>query len=329
MNNKVCTIGGGSGMPIINKALVKAGFTNISSIVTTFDDGGDSGRMRTDERGQILAFSDYWRSLISLWVDGDQKANWEEMLRFRDGRGRNFGNTFFQFMSEKTGSLSHVDELFSQLTGAKIVGKVVPVALSPAHVCFKTKSGAEYCGEHYLDNLRMSTDKVVKVWLTPNVKANQEAIDVICEADTIIFCPGSMYGSVIINLLPVGIKNAFKKTHAKRILMTNLMSVANENDGFTESDYVNVFNKYLGGEDNIDIVLMANFEKIMDNSFNKVLENYKMEHAFPINYSGLKNKYEVVVGDIAKIETGNFRLRHSVTKLAKLFAKMDLCRREN
>jgi len=56
---QICTIGGGSGMPTINKALVKAGFSNIKSIVTTFDNGGDSGRIRTDERGNVLAYSDY------------------------------------------------------------------------------------------------------------------------------------------------------------------------------------------------------------------------------------------------------------------------------
>ena len=96
-DTKICTIGGGSGMPIVNNALVRAGYRQISSIVTTFDSGGDTARMRTDERGKILAFSDYWRSLISLWDDSDQKDNWEEMLRFRDGRGRNFGNMFFHF----------------------------------------------------------------------------------------------------------------------------------------------------------------------------------------------------------------------------------------
>ena len=81
---RACTIGGGSGMPVVNRALVRAGFDNISSIVTTFDSGGDTGRMRTDERGSVLAFSDYWRSLISLWKDGKKRAVWEEMLSWRD-----------------------------------------------------------------------------------------------------------------------------------------------------------------------------------------------------------------------------------------------------
>ena len=95
-------------MPVVNQALVKLGFGNIASIVTTFDSGGDTGRIKTDERVQVLAFSDYWRSLLSLWKENRQKKVWEKMLIFRDGRGRNFGNSFFQFMSEKAGSLSRM-----------------------------------------------------------------------------------------------------------------------------------------------------------------------------------------------------------------------------
>ncbi len=171
---KVCTIGGGSGMPIVNKALIRVGFNNIKSIVTTFDSGGDSGRMRTDERGRILAFSDYWRALISLWDDGKQKEIWQEMLRFRDGRGRNFGNMFFQFLSEKEGKLSDVDSAFEALTGAKLKGSVVPVSTDSANFCFKTISGKEYYGEHNLDDLRMSLDKVDNIWLMPKVKARTD-----------------------------------------------------------------------------------------------------------------------------------------------------------
>src|SRR3989338_1223400 len=119
-NIKVCTIGGGSGMPVVNKALLRLGINDITSIVTTFDSGGDTGRLRTDERGKILAYSDYWRSLMSLWVDGKQKELWEEMLRYRDGRGRNFGNLFFQFMAEKQGGLHEVAQYFAKLMDADI-----------------------------------------------------------------------------------------------------------------------------------------------------------------------------------------------------------------
>jgi 2-phospho-L-lactate transferase/gluconeogenesis factor (CofD/UPF0052 family) len=133
---RICTIGGGTAMPIVNRALANAGFRNIKSIVTTFDSGGDSGRIKTDERGNVLAFSDYWRSLISLWIDNKQKKSWEEMLKYRDGRGRNFGNIFFQFLSEKEGGLEKIDDLFCSLTGATLAGEVIPVSIKPSNVCF-------------------------------------------------------------------------------------------------------------------------------------------------------------------------------------------------
>ncbi|MCX6727071.1 MAG: 2-phospho-L-lactate transferase CofD family protein [Candidatus Shapirobacteria bacterium] len=320
-NYKICTMGCGSGMPVVNKALIKATYCNIKSIVTTFDSGGDSGRMRTDERGNILAFSDYWRALISLWNDGEQKNAWEEMLRFRDGRGRNFGNLFFQFMSERVGNLSEVDELFSHLTGARIIGKVIPVAVEPGNVCFKTISGKEYCGEHNLDNLRMSDDRVKTIWLEPKVKANEEAIQAINEAEIIVVSPGSMYGSVITNFLAEGMIEAYKRSKAKKILMTNIMSVANENSGFDQNDYVNVFKRYLGDVSPFELVLIADLGKLDQKKLAVILKYYEKEHSYPIKYEK-RSKIKVRYEDIAIIEEKNNTLRHSEEKLAKIFARM-------
>lgn len=312
----ICTIGGGTGMPIINQALVRAGFADIASIVTTFDSGGDTGRLRTDERGRILAFSDYWRSLISLWSDGRQKQLWQEMLTFRNGRGQNFGNSFFYFMAEKAGSLSLVDELFIRLTGANLSGRVIPVCLTPANICFETISGKKYRGEHFLDDLRMSADRVKKVWLEPEVKANPEAIKAITGAKTIIICPGSMYGSVLVNFLPQGMVSAYRKSSAKKILFTNIMSVANENHKFSQDDYVRVFGQYLNLERPFDLVVMPDFGKLDQGKLKKVLGFYALENSFPI-YPNQKSPYQTLVADIAKIEVQNWRLRHSVSKLVK------------
>ena len=319
----VCTIGGGSGMPIVNKALIKAGFDNIKSIVTTFDSGGDSGRMRTDERGKILAFSDYWRALISLWDDDKQKEVWTDMLRFRDGRGRNFGNIFFQFLSEKEGKLSDVDSAFEALTGAKLKGSVVPVSNDSANFCFTTVSGKKYCGEHNLDDLRMSLDKIDNIWLKPKVKANKEAIESIIKADVIIVCPGSMYGSILINFLPDGIVEAYKKSKAKKILMTNISSMANENHGFDQNDYLATFEKYLKIKSPFDLILMADLKKLNQKLLNEVLKFYALEHSFPIKFNK-KSKVKTLLLDIAKIEEKNMRLRHSEEKLGEVFETLIL-----
>lgn len=322
-NLRVCTIGGGSGMPIINKGLIRAGFKNIKSIVTTFDNGGDTGRMRTDERGNILAFSDYWRSLISLWDDGKQKTIWKDMLRYRDGRGRNFGNIFFQFMSEKTGNLSNVDLLFSSLVKAKLKGEVIPVSLSPAHICFSTISGKKYFDEHYLDDLRMSLDKVKKMWIKPLVRANEEAIKAVLDSDVIIICPGSLYGSVLINFLPMGMKQAFNKSKAKKILITNIVSAANENSDATQEEYLNLFKKYLDNKDPFDLIIMPDFTALKKNLLKKVLGLYKFEHSFPILKTEDNDK-KTIIADIAMIERKNLRLRHSEKKLINLFKKIEI-----
>lgn len=309
-------------MPIINNALVAAGYESINSIVTTFDSGGDTGRMRTDERGRIMAFSDYWRALISLWRDSTQKELWLQMLRFRDGRGRNFGNSFFQFMAEKSGGLHRVDDTFIKLTGADLKGRVIPVALKPAEVMFSTISGKNYSGEHNLDDLRMSKDRIGKIWLKPHVPANPEAIEVIGKADVIIFCPGSMYGSVIVNLLPKGIKEALGKNKGKKILMTNIMSMANENDGFDQGDYVGAFEKYLGKVNFFDLVVMADLNKLDQKYLRKALGFYAMENSLPIKYNNKYKKTKTILGDIAVIEELHMRLRHSENKLSTMLTNL-------
>jgi len=272
-----------------------------------------------------LANSDYWRSLISLWNDGEQKAIWEEMLRYRDGRGRNFGNTFFQFMSEKEDGLSKVGKLFKKLTLAEIEGEVVPVSLEPAEIRFKTISGKSYKGERYLDELRMSSDFVVDLWLEPLIRANPRAVEAIVEADLIIICPGSVHGSLLTNLLAKGICEAFAKTRAKKVLMVNIMATGNEGPITNQCDYAKLFEKYMKCK--LDLVLMADLSRLEEEKMNRVIKYYEMENSTKIEYVDNMNcKTELV--DIATIDEINWRLRHSKEKLAKYFVKMNLCRRK-
>ncbi len=301
-------------MPIVNKSLVRAGYEEIRSIVTTFDSGGDTGRLRTDERGNLLAFSDYWRSFMSLWEGGERKWEWIDVLSYRDGKGRNLGNNLFQFLAEKSGGLKYVDEYFAKLTGAEMKGHVVPVSSSPSVLCFETYSGKKYRGEHMLDELRMSLDRVKKAWLDPAVRVEKEAGQAINEADVLIICPGSMYGSVMVNFLPTGFKEVFLKSKAKKILMTNIMSTANENYGFDQVDYAKVFEAFLGKKV-FDLILVPDLAKAGSKKEVKdVLLSYKSEHSFPIGLN--KKDKRTIVLDIAKIDKKNMRLRHGVSKLS-------------
>lgn len=320
---KVCTIGGGTAMPIINKGLIKAGFMNIKSIVTTFDSGGDTGRIRTDERGKVLAFSDYWRSLMSLWLDGSQKQIWEEMLRYRDGRNRNFGNTFIQFLSEKEGNLGEVDELFKKLTSAKLAGEVVPVSLKPANLCFSTFSGKQYKGENFVDDLRMSRDVIEKMWLEPQVEANNKAKDILLNADLIIVAPGTTYGSVLPNFLPKGVVEAYNKSKAKKIMFVNIFSMANEVNKANVSEYWKIFKNYLKNEKPFDVLVVADLSKLDKKILKKVLFYYNLENSSLVKIDRI-NGVKVLKVDLAKIEESNMRLRHSEEKLAKFFGELKI-----
>lgn len=320
---RVCTIGGGSGMPVVNKGLLKAGCHHIASIVTTFDSGGHTGRMRTDERGHVLAFSDYWRALMSLWIDSVHKDAWEEMLLFRDGRGRNFGNVFFQFMSEKTGSLMEVQSLFEDLAGAKLHGRVIPVSLEPADIGFRTASGRRYQGEHHLDELRMSLDRVTEIWLEPEVTASQEAVRALAEADLVVICPGSLFGSILVDFVPRGMAEAFLRSKATKVLFTNIMSVANETFECTQDEYVDLFVDYLREPHPFDLVVMPDLEALDPDQLAPVLESYRLEHSVPLRYNAA-SPHPTTLADLALVEPRYGRLRHCENKLAKFLQTLSL-----
>lgn len=320
-NTKICTVGGGTAMPVVNRALIRAGFKKINSIVTTFDRGGDTGRIRTDERGGVLAFSDYWRSLMSLWPDSEQKKIWEEMLKYRDGRSRNFGNIFFQFLSEKEGNLDNVDELFTKLTGAELQGEVIPVSLESSDICLRTITGKEYKGENFVDDLKMSKDRIEEIWLDPMVKANPRAVDVIKKAEVIIVGPGTTFGSVLPNFLLEEIKNAYNKSKAKKIFMLNIFSPANETESALLSNYVDTFRKYLGVQSPFDLILMSDLSKLNSEVLKKVFYYYELENAVLVKDDGLE-KTRVLKVDVAVVESKNMRLRHDEEKLGKLFSEL-------
>jgi uncharacterized cofD-like protein len=245
------------------------------------------------------------------------------MLRYRDGRGRNFGNTFFQFLAEKEGNLGEIDELFSKLTGANLCGEVIPVSLNPSNVCFKTISGKEYRGENFVDDLRMSNDKINEIWLDPMVNANEKAIKTLESSDLIIVGPGTTYGSVLPNFLPKGIVEAYNKSKARKIFLVNIFAPANEVDKATQLSYLKIFEKYLKNERPFDLVIMVDLSKLNKKMLSKIFYFYKLEHANLVKMVKT-NKYKTLMVDLAKIEEKNMRLRHSEEKLGEMFKTLEI-----
>ncbi|MDP1743257.1 MAG: 2-phospho-L-lactate transferase CofD family protein, partial [Candidatus Amesbacteria bacterium] len=276
---KVVTIGGGTGAPIIIKALIGAGVTNITAICAAMDSGGKTGIIRSDERDRVIAISDLLRNLLTM-IPQNHTA-FAEMLNFVDGRNRNLGYTIYYALLEKyNNNFLAVQQHFEHLLGIKFLGQVIPVSLEPTNIKFQTESGEIWVGEHELDRQAMSANNISKFWIDPVVTATPEAIKAIKTANVIIYAPGSLYGSILVNFLPLGIKQVLKTAKAKKILITNLTSNRNQTHEFTPPSYWKLFQKYTGLKRPFDIIISPNLTRSeFDKKFPKVSLAYDREHA--------------------------------------------------
>jgi uncharacterized cofD-like protein len=327
---KIVTIGGGTGAPIIVKSLLLAGFTNISAITASMDSGGKTGLIRSDERDRIIAISDVLRTLISLIHSKHrQKPNIKaliDLLDYTDGRNRNIGYTLYYGLLEKyQNKFPFVQKHLEKLMSVKFCGQAIPVSLFPTNIHFTTISGSTHSGEHVLDRLSFSKDSVTNIILSPSVPATKEAQQAIKEATHIIYCPGSLYGSIIANFLPLGIKESLKQSAATKILITNLTSTRNQTHRFTPIKYFNTFKKYTKLSIPFDVLISPNLSTSQFNQKHpKIKTLYQNTHSHFLGWTKKqllplrKKAIKVVTSNIYSITPKLGRLRHDPKKLAKI-----------
>lgn len=330
---KIVTIGGGTGAPIITQALLLSGYKNLSCIAASMDSGGKTGIIRSDERDQVIAISDLLRTLISLIGSTNHTKNiqaFTSLVSFTDGRQRNLGYSIYYALLEMyQNDFIRAQQHLEELLGIKFDGTVIPVTTDSSNICFETKNGSVYHGEHELDKQSMSKNIIKDLWLDPDVPATPQAIEAIEQADFVIYCPGSLYGSVISNFLPVGIKEALAASKAQRILITNLVSNRNQTHHFTPLKYLKVFQKYTLLEKPFDILITPDIsQKAFERKYQKVAKSYSLEHSHFLSWtkSDLKNIEEkgikVITSDIISITPQLNRLRHDPKKLSKLLKQI-------
>lgn len=330
---KIVTMGGGTGAPIIVQALLLAGYKNLSCIAASMDSGGKTGIIRSDERDQVIAISDLLRTLISLIGSTNHQKNikaFTDLVSFTDGRQRNLGYTVYyalleMYQNDFIKAQTHLEKLL----GINFDGTVIPVTTDPSNICFETKNGTIYRGEHELDKQSMSKNSIVDLWLEPDVRATPQAIKALKEADFIIYCPGSLYGSVISNLLPIGIKEALASSKAQKILITNLVSNRNQTHHFTPEKYLKVFSRFTGLKKPFDIIITPNISpKVFEKRFSKVVQSYALEHAHFLSWP--KNELEHIANKDIKVSTSDIisitphfnRIRHDPRKLSRVLKQL-------
>lgn len=331
---KIVTIGGGTGAPVIVKSLLLAGFKNVSCISASMDSGGKTGLIRSDERDRIIAISDLLRTLISLIHTKDRNKPKIKalisLLDYTDGRNRNLGYTIYYGLLEKyQNSFKKVQNHLEELMSIKFQGQAIPVSLSPTNIHFTCRSGSTHVSEHVLDHLSHSKDTVTNVWLEPSVVATPEASQAIENATHIIYCPGSLYGSIMANFLPLGITKALKKSTATKILITNLTSTRNQTHRFTPQKYLQIFKKYTKLSKPFNILITPHLStKQFNQKYPQIKKLYQNTHSHFLgwnkpHHNSLQPKgIKVLTSNIFSITPKLGRVRHDPKKLANIFKKI-------
>ncbi|KAJ53197.1 putative cofD-like protein [Clostridium tetanomorphum] len=308
---KIVAIGGGTGLSTMLRGL-KYYTSNITAIVTVADDGGGSGDLREDLG--ILPPGDIRNCILAL---SDTEPLMEELLqyRFKDGRLKNqsFGNLFLAAMDGISNNFEEAVQKMSSVLA--VTGKVIPVTLDNLILEARLKNGNMVKGESNIpEEVIKQNSPIERIFIEPrDAKALSEAVNAIEEADAIILGPGSLYTSVIPNLLVKDISAAIQKTNALKLYVSNIMTQPGETDGYTVSDHIKAIFKH-AGNGIIDYVIV-NVGKVA-----KELEGkYKEEasHLVKIDEEKIKNtNVKIIGGDFISVKKG--LIRHNSEKLASI-----------
>lgn len=305
MNKKVVVLGGGTGLSTLLRGL-KQFPLDITAIVSVCDDGKSTGILR--EEFNIPAVGDIRRVLVSL---SETEPLVMDLFNYRfkttsDLDGHTVGNLLLTAMTEITGNLSDGIEALSKVMNLK--GKVIPLTEDNVVLMAEMKDGCIVQGEH---NITVDKRAIERVFYKEEPVPTEAAVNAIKEADLIILSMGSLFTSVIPNLICDKIVEAMDESEAKIMYVCNMMTQPGETDDFTVTDHVKMLNGYLGKR-KVDIVI-ANKGKI-DTELAKKYENAEQKDAVVYdskNFSQIKAK--VIGDDFVSIK--NDLVRHDVIKL--------------
>ncbi len=302
----IVAIGGGTGLSSLLSGL-KNFTSNITAIVTVGDDGGSSGRLRRDLN--IPPPGDIRNCIIAL---ADSESLMADLLRYRFGSGtdlagHSFGNLFLAALTDITGDFQlAIQEMASVLA---IRGRVLPASLDTITLVGQMADGTTVEGEtriaaHPAAIVRLSTKPEQRI-------ATREALDAIRAADLVVLGPGSLYTSVIPNLLNAGLRHALQETKAPVAYVCNVMTQPGETDNYSVSRHLAAIADHTGDAAFVDYVLVNNATAPLE-----LVERYRAKGAYQVVIDMDKlAQYpaRVIAADLLSRED---YLRHDSTKLA-------------
>lgn len=314
---KVVVIGGGTGLSTMLKGIKKY-TSNITAIVTVADNGGSSGKIR-EEMG-IMPPGDIRNCLVAL---ANTEPIMEKLLQYRFSEGslsgQNFGNLLIATLAEITGSFEEAVHVTSKVLA--ITGEVLPVTLENVDLHAIFGDGNEVIGETQIVEYGKSSESTIcHIALKPELpNPNDKVVEALNQAQLIILGPGSLFTSIIPNLLVKNMSQYLKEAKGKKIYIANIMSQPGETSNFTLEEHVEVLEQYLG-ENVLDAVVVNN--EVVEKS---QMKEYDKEGAMLL---GVNKRHKVwkrierIEAPLIKIHEKQKLIRHDPDKLAQcIFSK--------
>lgn len=307
---KIVAIGGGTGLSTMLRGLKK--YTkNLIAIVTVADDGGGSGMLRRDMG--MLPPGDVRQCMQSL---ANTEPVMEKLLsyRFTEGRlkGQSFGNLLLAALNGVTGSFEEAVSTMGQVLA--ITGRVIPVTNADVQLEAVFENGKSVIGESHIFNAKKEQDcRIHHVALIPEKPAAlPDALQAISDADLILLGPGSLYTSIIPNLLVSGVAEAICNARAQVFYVCNIMTQDGETEGYTAADHIEALLRH-GVPDMIDLCLANNAPLAAD-----LIERYAAEDASLLTID--RDRIEALGVDLAEYPLMSYRgsfARHDPELLAQ------------
>lgn len=305
MNKKIVALGGGTGLSTLLKGL-KQFPVDITAIVSVSDDGNSTGRLR--EEFKTPAVGDIRRVITSL---SETEPLIESLMNYRfkttsDLDGHTLGNLLLTGLIEVSGNMSKGIESLSKVLNLK--GKVLPLTEDNVKLMAEMEDGNIISGEC---NITKDKRKIKKVFYKEEPKVLEEVINEIKRADLIILSMGSLYTSIIPNLICKDVIDAIDASSADIMYVCNIMTQPGETDNFKASCHIKVLNSYLGKR-KINIALINN-GKISEEVKNKYLVEEQKDEVIPDIDEVKQNNVNVITDNFVIISDN--MIRHNINKL--------------
>ncbi len=310
---KIVAIGGGTGLSNLLRGL-KDYSAKITAIVTVADDGGSSGRLRR-EIG-VLPPGDIRNCLAAL---ADEEKLLTELFQYRfqagDGLiGHSFGNLFLTAMSDIAGDLEQAIAASSKVLAVR--GEVLPATLSDVSLWAELADGRRIEGE---SSITEANGKILKIGCTPaNPPALPRAVEALREADFIIIGPGSLYTSVIPNLLVREIAEAIANSQVPRIYVCNIMTQPGETDGYSVADHIRAIDRACGRPLFDAVVVQGKVPSA------KALIRYSQENSYPVvldREAVTQLGRRIVIANVMDEDKNTGLIRHNSQRLAGMLLR--------